>query len=104
MADEPDLPSISRQITGLDKRVTDLERARQADRRDRKESQDRIEAALAAIIDPKNQMSLTYKVNGLLEIVSQFRGVARFLKICAGIGTFAASAAAVILAVHTLWP
>ena len=95
MADAPDLPSISRQITGLERRVTDLERARQADRLDRKQSQDRIETALAV---------MGTKVDGLLDIVIQFRGIARFLRIAAGVGTFAASAAAVILAVHTIWP
>ena len=104
MADAPDLTTISRQITGIEKRVTDLERARQVDRRDRKESQDRIEAALAAIIDPKDPASLTYKVNGLLDILSQFRGVAHFLKVCAGVATFMASAAAIVLAWHALFP
>ena len=104
MVNVPDLPSISRQIAGLDRRVTDLERARQVDRRDRMESQERIEAALSAIIDPKNSAGLTYKVNGLMEIVVQFRGVAKFLKTCAAVGTFAASVAAVVLTVHALWP
>jgi len=98
----PDLPSISRQIAGLDRRVTDLERARQADRLDRKESQDRVEAALAAIIDPKDPTSLTYKVNGLLDIVIQFRGIARFLRICGAVVTIMASIAAIALTVHAL--
>lgn len=75
MADAPDLPSISRQITGLERRVTDLERARQADRLDRKQSGDRIETALAV---------MGTKVDGLLDIVIQFRGIARFLRIAAG--------------------
>lgn len=104
MPGEPTIQSVSRQITGLDRRVTDLERARQLDRTDRKESQDRIEAALAAIVDPKDPASITYKVNGLMDIVVQFRGIGHLLRASLSVVTAMAGLAALVTVVHAVWP
>jgi len=66
-------------------RVSALEAQRRIDARNRTLSQRRIEAALANIIDPELETSLTFKVNALYDILKQIAGIVKFLKAAGGV-------------------
>lgn len=100
----PDASDLHSLVAELVRRVTALEQHRTIDARNRTLSQRRIEKALANIIDPELESSLTFKVNGLYDILAQFRGVFRFLKWSAGVVAFAAVVLGLVNTAHALWP
>lgn len=86
MSGEPDFATVARQLTDLGRRVTALENHRRLDAIDRKASQVRIEE----------------KVDGLYDILAQFRGIFRFFKWTGASVAFVAVVLGLISTIHAL--